>query len=152
LCFLLSGCTPPENPVNAEQLNNFATRYTAAWCSQNATSVASFYSESGSLQINDGDSSVGTDAITIAAQGFMTAFPNMVVEMNEVTSEGDHVIYHWTLIGTNTGPDGTGNAVRINGYEQWTISADNLIAESRGNFDAVEYQRQLEFGIGDSDN
>ena len=138
--------------MNAEELNNFAIRYTAAWCSQNATSVASFYSESGSLQINDGDSSVGRDAITIAAQGFMTAFPNMVVEMNEVTSEGDHVIYHWTLIGTNTGPDGTGNAVRINGYEQWTISADNLIAESRGNFDVVEYQRQLEFGVGDSDN
>jgi predicted ester cyclase len=138
--------------MNAEELNNFATRYTAAWCSQNAASVASFFSETGSLQINDGDSSIGRDAITIAAQGFMTAFPDMVVEMNELTSEGDHVIYRWTLIGTNTGPDGTGNAVRINGYEQWTISVDNLIAESRGNFDEVEYWRQLKFGVGDSEN
>ena len=138
--------------MNAEELNNFATRYTAAWCSQNAASVASFFSETGSLQINDGDSSIGRDAITIAAQGFMTAFPDMVVEMNELTSEGDHVIYRWTLIGTNTGPDGTGNAVRINGYEQWTISVDNLIEESRGNFDEVEYWRQLKFGVGDSEN
>ncbi len=53
----------------------------------------------------------------------MTAFPNMVVEMNERIADGDQVIYHWTLIGTNTGPGGTGNAVRINGYEQWTIGS-----------------------------
>ena len=69
----------------------------------------------------------------------------MVVEMNDLTAEGDQVIYHWTLIGTNTGPGGTGNPVRINGYEQWTIGADNLIAESRGSFDEAEYQRQLEY-------
>jgi predicted ester cyclase len=133
-------------------LNDFATRYTAAWCSQNAASVASFFAKNGSLKINNGDPSIGKDAITIAAQGFMTAFPDMVVEMNELTTEGDQVIYHWTLIGTNTGPGGTGNAVRINGYEQWTIGADNLIAESRGNFDEVEYQRQLQFGAGDAGN
>jgi uncharacterized protein (TIGR02246 family) len=136
--------------MNTDELNDFATRYTAAWCSQDAASVASFFAEDGSLEINSGDPSIGRDAITIAAQGFMTAFPDMVVEMNELIADGDQVIYHWTLIGTNTGPGGTGNAVRINGYEQWTIGADNLIAESRGNFDEVEYQRQLQFGTGDA--
>ena len=133
--------------MNAAQLNDFATRYTAAWCSQDAASVASFYSENGSLKINASDPSTGRDAITVAAQAFMTAFPDMVVEMNDLSLEGDHVVYHWTLIGTNSGPDGTGNAVRISGFEQWTIGADNMIAESRGNFDEVEYQRQLEFGV-----
>jgi len=136
--------------MNADQLNNFATQYTAAWCSQDAASVASFFAENGSLQINAGEPSIGRDAITVAAQGFMTAFPDMVVEMNDLTSDGDQVIYHWTLIGTNTGPDGTGKAVRISSFEQWTIGTDNLIAESRGNFDEVEYQRQLEFGVGDA--
>lgn len=136
--------------MNEEELQDFATRYTAAWCSQNAASVASFFSATGSLQINDGDASVGRDAITVAAQGFMTAFPDMVVEMNELATEGDHLNYHWTLTGTNTGPGGTGNAVRISGYEQWTIGADNLIAESRGNFDEVEYQRQLEHGVDEN--
>ena len=33
------------------KLNDFATRYTAAWCSQNAANVASFFSPAGSLQI-----------------------------------------------------------------------------------------------------
>jgi len=137
--------------MSTEELNEFATQYTAAWCSQNAASVASFFAENGSLKINAGEASVGRNAITTAAQGFMTAFPDMVVEMNELSLEGDYIIYHWTLIGTNNGPGGTGNAVRISGYEQWTIGADNLIAESQGNFDEVEYQRQLEFGLSESE-
>ncbi|MCA1573943.1 MAG: hydantoinase/carbamoylase family amidase, partial [Acidobacteria bacterium] len=58
--------------------------------------------------------------------------------------EDDRAIYHWTLTGTNTGPGGTGRAVRIRGYEVWQIGAESLIARSRGNFDAEDYRRQLE--------
>ena len=75
------------------------------------------------------------------------------------------------LTGTNTGPGGTGKRLRISGYELWKI--DNgpggsratwtgrpervdeqggesinhgLIAESKGNFDSAEYERQLKHG------
>jgi SnoaL-like polyketide cyclase len=133
--------------MNAAQLRDFATRYTAAWCSQRAPSVAAFFAEAGSLTINDGAPSVGRAAITAAAQGFMTAFPDLVVMMDGVTLEGrDHAVYRWTLAGTNTGPGGTGNAVRISGYEEWEIGADGLVAQSRGHFDEAEYQRQLTMG------
>lgn len=54
--------------------------------------------------------------------------------------------YHWTLVGTNTGPGGIGNGVRISG-EEWTIGDDDLVAESQGHFDQVEYDRQLEHGV-----
>lgn len=133
--------------MNVEKLNEFATRYTAAWCSQNAAGVASFYAEHGSLKINDGDLSIGREAITEAAQEFMSAFPDMVVAMDKLKLEGDHAIFHWTLSGTNTGPGGTGNAVRISGHERWTIGADGLIAESRGHFDEADYQCQIQFGV-----
>jgi steroid delta-isomerase-like uncharacterized protein len=135
--------------MDIDKLRDFATQYTAAWCSQDAASVASFYAENGSLKINDGAPSIGSEAITGAAQDFMTTFPDMIVKMNDLTLEGDHALYHWTLIGTNTGPGGNGKAVRISGFEQWTIGADGLIAESRGNFDEAEYQRQLEHGAGE---
>jgi uncharacterized protein (TIGR02246 family) len=92
-------------------LNAFATNYTAAWCSQDAARVASFFAEKGSLTINEGTPSVGRPAITAAAQEFMTAFPDMVVTMDSVTREGGHVVYRWNLTGTNTGPGGTGKAV-----------------------------------------
>ena len=94
------------------ELREFATRYTAAWCSQNAASVASFFSPAGSLKINDGTPSVGRAAITAAAQGFMTAFPDLTVLMDQLAIDGANFTYHWTLTGRNTGPGGTGNAVR----------------------------------------
>ena len=73
----------------------------------------------------------------------MKDFPDLIVEMGALDREGDHYIYRWTLIGTNTGPGGTGNKVRISGFEEWTIGADGLIAASLGHFDAADYNRQL---------
>ena len=130
-----------------ELLTDFATRYTAAWCSHNAASVASFFATDGSLTINQGSPAVGRAAITAAAQGFMTAFPDLVVTMDRLGADPDRITYHWTLAGTNTGPGGTGKAVRISGYEEWRIGADGLIAESKGHFDEAEYQRQLTTGV-----
>jgi hypothetical protein len=127
-------------------LTEFATKYTAAWCSQDAARVASFFAGNGSLQINEGEPSVGRIAIAEAAQGFMTAFPDMVVTMDDVSGDGGSAVYRWTLTGTNTGPGGTGHAVRISGFEEWTIGADGLILKSLGHFDEAEYQRQLTAG------
>jgi uncharacterized protein (TIGR02246 family) len=124
-------------------VNDFATRYTAAWCSRNAARVASFFAAEGSLQVNDGHPAVGRAAIANVAEGFMTAFPDLVVEMDVLDESGGAIHYHWTLIGTNTGPGGTGRPVRISGVEEWRFSSDGLIAESKGRFDAADYQRQL---------
>jgi steroid delta-isomerase-like uncharacterized protein len=130
--------------MDQHPLMDFATRYTAAWCSQDAASVAAFFAQDGSLRINDGEPSVGRAAIAADAQGFMTAFPDLVVAMDGLSNEGNRAVYHWTLTGTHTGPGGSGNKVRISGYEEWVLSADGLIAESRGYFDEAEYQRQIE--------
>jgi predicted ester cyclase len=128
-------------------LHDFARRYTAAWCSHSAGSVAAFYSPNGSISINGGAPAVGRGAITGAVQEFMTTFPDLTVLMDELDVRGDRAVYHWTLVGTNLGPAGTGKRVRISGHEEWRISSDGLIAESLGHFDAAEYQRQLERGV-----
>jgi uncharacterized protein (TIGR02246 family) len=130
--------------LDATQLRDFANRYTAAWCSQNPASVAGFFSPNGTLSVN-GVPAVGRDAITEVARGFMTAFPDMVLTMDDAALEGDHAFYHWTLDGHNTGPGGTGKRVCISGYEKWKFGSDGLIADSQGHFDEAEYQRQLKF-------
>ncbi len=129
--------------MDATRLHDFAVRYTAAWCSQNAASVAAFFAPQGSLKVNDGSPAVGRTAITATAQGFMTAFPDIVVKMDGLAVSGAKIEYHWTLTGTNTGAGGTGRAVRISGFEVWRFDSDGLIAESIGQFDAAEYARQL---------
>jgi SnoaL-like polyketide cyclase len=132
--------------LSEQDLQDFAKRYTAAWCSQDAASVAACYSQGGWLTINDGVPSVGRSAITAAAQSFMTAFPDMRVVMDSLRIENGQTTYRWTLTGANTGPGGTGAKVRISGYEEWKLGGDGLIAESQGHFDSADYQRQLEHG------
>lgn len=128
------------------ELTDLATRYSAAWSSQDPARLASFYADNGSLTVNAGTPSVGRAAIAATARSFMTAFPDMVVALDQVGQEGAHAIFRWTWTGTNTGPGGTGQSVRIKGYEQWTIGADHLIVESQGHYDEAEYQRQLHSG------
>lgn len=129
--------------MNQSKLADFAMRYAAAWSSRSPAKLASFYAENGSLTVNGGAPAIGRPAITATAQGYMTAFPDMVVKLDSVSEEGGHTVFHWTWTGTNTGPGGTGKVVRISGYEEWTLGPDGLIVESKGHFDEAEYRRQL---------
>jgi len=65
----------------------------------------------------------------------------MVAKMAGLAADGSRIEYDWTLAGTNTGPDGTGRAVRISGFERRRIGAGGLIEKSKGQFDEAEYQR-----------
>jgi len=140
----VGACTPEGRRMNDSlRLADFATRYTAAWCSHRASSVAAFFSEAGSLKINDGPPAVGRKAVEGAAQNFMTAYPDLIVKFDRLESKGDRVLYHWTFTGTNAGPGGTGNQVRISGYEDWKIASDGLIADSKGHYDVQDWDRQV---------
>jgi uncharacterized protein (TIGR02246 family) len=132
--------------VDPDRVREFAQSYTEAWCSGHPDRVAAHYAPDGSLTINGGAPSVGRAAIADAARSFMEAFPDMEVLMDEVRAGDKKTEYHWTLVGTNTGPGGTSNRVRISGYEEWTIDSEGLIADSQGHFDEAEYDRQLSEG------
>ena len=126
-------------------LEVFAKSYAQVWCSQRPNFVSSFFSEDGVLQINDGSPAKGTEAITNVAKGFMDAFPDMIVSMDSLITKSDKTRFYWTLTGTNNGLNGTGNRIKISGFEEWTLNIDGLIQESRGYFDEKEYKRQLAF-------
>jgi SnoaL-like polyketide cyclase len=130
--------------MKTDLLNDFATRYTTAWCGQNAAAVAEFFAENGELKTTEGVPSVGRRAIMASVQEFMTAFPDLCVAMDRLTLDGVRVEYRWTHTATHTGPAGTGRSVRIAGHERWRFGTDDLIAQSLGLFDAADYQRQLE--------
>ena len=158
--------------MTGDNLTEFAQRYAEAWCSQDPERVAAFFAENGSLKVNDDTPAIGRTAITEIARGFMRDFPDMIVTFDKLEPRGDATAFHWTLIGTNTGPGGTGNRVLISGYEVWKIDngaggsratwtgkpervdeqrgesiSNGLIAESKGRFDSGEYERQLKHGV-----
>ena len=131
-------------PISRQQASQHAVAYTKAWCEHDAEAVASMYSrDSAGIIINDGEPWVGRAGVAEMARGFIATFPDMVLYMDFFHSSGTHSVYHWTLEGHNTGADGTGNFVRIPGWEYWRYSDDGLVAASLGHFDAEDYARQI---------
>lgn len=129
--------------------DNFGHGYAQAWCSKRPNFVASFFAEDGSLMVNNGEPAIGREAIINVAESFMDTFPDLVVRMDSLVTQSDKTRFYWTLTGTNDVPDGTGNKVKISGFEEWIFNKDGLIQESQGHFDDKDYKRQLAPGTDD---
>jgi nuclear transport factor 2 (NTF2) superfamily protein len=121
------------------RIEDLARSYTEAWCSRDPARVASHYVPDGTIAINGGEAA----GIYDVAAGFIAAFPDIEVFMDDLVFKNGVVEYRWTFTGTSAE---TGKWVRIPGFEEWTISPDGLIAGSRGSYDEAEYERQLREG------
>jgi SnoaL-like domain len=51
----------------------------------------------------------------------------MQVYSDDLVVDGDRIEYHWTFTGTDTGPGGTGNGVRVKGIRVVELDEDGLI-------------------------
>ena len=122
-------------------------RASNAWSNQDPQGMANCYEETASLAINGGAPSTGRAELAATSASYMEAFPDLRVSVDQVLVAGDAVFWAWTLGGTNTGPGGTGNAIRVSGIELWTIGASGLVANSVGYYDAITYAHQLAHGI-----
>ncbi|HEY9115101.1 MAG TPA: nuclear transport factor 2 family protein [Bacteroidales bacterium] len=147
--FLNLSFTNKQLPEESRKYNIeiFARSYAQAWGSNRPGFVASYFAEDGSIRVNEGEPAIGRDAITKFAEGFMTDLPDMIVRYDSIVSKTDGTEFHWTLIATNTGPGGTGNKIKVSGYEFWQLDENGIIRNSQGHFPSKEYNRQLKFGI-----
>ena len=146
--FLSLSYTPTPIPEDEQvfDLNIFGKSYAQAWCSHKPEFVSLFFSEDGSLSVNDGKPAVGRNEISKVAESFITAFPDIIVSMDSLVQTKNGTEFHWTFTGTNMGPNGTGKKVKIHGVEIWQIE-NGLIKESKGSFDTEEYERQVKYGV-----
>ena len=143
------GCTNKKS--DSEKMLEFGEKYTAAWNSREPAQMASFYAEDGTLTINNGTPAVGREQLEETARSFMEAFPDMVLTMDSLVADKDTYRYHWTFVGTFTGPGGTGNKVDFSGFERWTMNEEGLVQNSTGTFDANDYEKQLKGTQGTED-
>jgi nuclear transport factor 2 (NTF2) superfamily protein len=128
--------------LDQARARDFARSYTNAWCSHDPARVAAHYVSGGTIAINGGEPT----EIMEVARSFISAFPDIELFMDDLVFKDETVEYHWTFTGTNTGPSGTGNSVRISGFEEWRFGDDGLVVESQGQYDQDDYDRQLEHG------
>jgi len=127
-----------------KRIEQLARTYTEAWCSHDVVRITDHYVPGGTIAFNGGEP-VGIEEV---ANFFVAAFPDGEIVMDDLVFEEDRVEWHWTVTGTRAE---TGKRVRISGFEEWTINTDGLIVESLRHYDEVEYNRQLQHGIGSTD-
>jgi uncharacterized protein (TIGR02246 family) len=110
-------CRAGETSTDNTAVRELAGHYTAAWNSGNPDRVAGFFAEGATLSVN-GSPATGRAVVAGVARDFMTAFPDLELLLDRLEFVQDRVRYHWTFIGANTGPGGTGKAVHFSGCEE----------------------------------
>ena len=140
LAFFFMGCQ--ENDTHDKMLT-FGKAYTEAWNRKVPENIASFYTEDGTLVVNNGTPAVGRNQLAETAKSYMESFPDMKLTMDSLIKDSDTYRYHWTFEGTNTGPGGTGNSVKFSGFERWTINEEGLVQKSIGTYDAEDFNKQV---------
>jgi uncharacterized protein (TIGR02246 family) len=128
---------------DADQVNDLATRYAAAWCAQDAGAVAALFSEHGTLSDNGGAPATGQEEIETVVQGFMDAFSELELVQDDLLIAPEAVVFNWRLKGTNTE---TGKKVHIGGLEIWQVDADGLITTASDYYDTAVYEEQVQNG------
>jgi uncharacterized protein (TIGR02246 family) len=110
------GITSPSTAVW-----DLAMRASKAWSSQDPQGVASCYEPTASLTINRGIPSTGRAELAATAAGYMQAFPDLHVSVDDVLIAGDAVFWVWTLTGTNNGLGlrATGSASVASRFGPW---------------------------------
>lgn len=122
-----------------DQMHRVADAYTAAWNSGSPQAVAEFFAPDGRIVINRGTPWEGREGVAEMAAGFFADVPDLALTCDGLRVAGDHVVYLWTFTGTHAG---TGNPLRVEGWEEWDVGPDLKVRSSRGWFDADDYARQ----------
>ena len=90
----------------------------------------------------------GLDALKNHFQFYRSAFPDIDMIIQETIMQGDKIVWHWTLTGTNTGPMGeapaTGKEVQLSGITIGRI-VDGKIAEVGDFYNQASLLLQLGF-------
>ena len=126
--------------LSPDTIKVFAARYVDAWNSGVPERVAACFATNGGIVINRGTPSEGRAGVTAMAAGFYGDVDDMRVACDDLRIAGDHVAFIWTFTGRHAE---TGNALDVQGWEEWDMSADCLIQSSRGWYDADDYARQV---------
>lgn len=127
-------------------VRTIADGYTAAWNSGSAEAVSMFYAETGRIVINRGSPWEGRNGVAQMAAGFFADVPDLTLVCDGFRVAGSHVAYMWTFTGTH---GSSGRALRVSGWEEWELDADNKVTASLGWFDADDYARQTSRDIAE---
>ncbi len=120
----------------------------AAWNRGDAGGVAAFYRDDSEFRdIAAPEVARGPRGARDAAQAYMTAFPDLHIEVRATVIDGDRVAQEWTATGTNDGElmglEPTGRRIAVIGCTVARFNDDGTVRESQLYWDVAGLMRQL---------
>jgi steroid delta-isomerase-like uncharacterized protein len=134
--------------MERDELLQQADDLVAAWNRGDADGVAAFYRDDSEFRdIAAPEVGHGPQGARDAAQAYMTAFPDLHIEVRGVVADGDRIAQEWTATGTNNcelmGLEPTGRHIDVLGCTVATFNPDLTVRESQLYWDVAGLMRQL---------
>ena len=126
--------------LSQDTIVKIAQDYADAWNAASPHAVAGFFTSDCVFIINRGDPWKGPTGVAEMAAGFFADVPDLKLVSDDIRLSGAHAVNVWTFSGHHVA---TGNAVSVQGWEEWELTEDGKIRESRGWYDAEDYARQV---------
>lgn len=109
--------------------------------------IAESYADDFRLHISSLPEPLNRSGFAQLVAGWLKAFPDGRMEINDITAQGDKVWCYWTSTGTHSdtylGVPRTGRPVRYQGLDIWRFRPDGKVAETWAVPDVLSLLRQL---------
>ena len=142
----------PESSANSHReaeagdLKSLNRRWIAAFNERNWETERAVRSDDFRAILSGAPAPLDNEAWSGFLKGFVTAFPDSVIEIEDCIAEGHTVVTRWSLRGTHRsefqGIPATGQAVQFNGIE-FNRVRDGKLVEHVSQFDLAGLMRQL---------
>ena len=140
--------------MSAEQNEALVRRhFDESWNQQDDDAVDEIFAEDFvGYSSGSSDPIRGREGVKQSLDGYLSAFPNLQMTIEELVADDDKVAVRWFAEGTHNGDllgmPPTGKSVEVGGIDIFTI-VDEQIREAHGLYDQAGLMQQL--GAGESD-
>jgi steroid delta-isomerase-like uncharacterized protein len=153
LLWLLLGCSnDPSHPVSTDKNKETVKDLVrVVWNGKNLDSIDLFFSDLSPRRINNVEVSRTKKELIANIKVYLTGFPDMELNINELLFFEAKVYMNWTITGTNTDIFGdlpaTGKKVKVSGVSIFTFDEQGMIIYEDVFFNELSLLQQLGYQL-----
>lgn len=153
LFLILLGCSSDRSYPDNNDKNTAAVKdlVRVVWNGKNIDSVNQFFSDSATRKINNVEVSRNKKELIANIKVYLTGFPDIDLNINDLIEFKSKVYMNWTIIGTNTNVFGelpaTGKKVKVSGVSIFTFDDGGMIIYEDVFFNELSLLQQIGYQL-----
>jgi steroid delta-isomerase-like uncharacterized protein len=156
LLFALFSCAqketaPVENIEEEVNLKKVESLIEKVWNEKDLSAIDSLFSNTLIREVNGVNLASNKKELTANLQLYFNGFPDLQINLEEMTTVGNHVYLYWTLSGTHTGIFGelppTGKKIKIRGISRTDFDDTGKIIRERVFYNELSLLQQMGYTL-----